>query len=783
MSFKNRKLTSAHWGSYYAEVDDNKLVGMRPYEKDKDPSLIANGIIDAIDDDLRIKVPHVRKGYLREIRKEMSTSKDNIANKRSREKRGIDSFVAITWEEAFEISAFELQRIKKKYSNNAFFAGSYGWGSSGRFHHPQSQLHRFFNSYGGYTKSVNTYSYAASETIMPHVIGLSYRKFLDTHTDWDNIKDNSELILMFGGLPLKNSQVTSGGVGKHTTKEYLKACSKKGIEFINISPMEMEADIITNAEWIKIRPGTDTALMLAIAFVLETESIVNREFIKKYCTGYEEFTKYLKGISDGKAKTPFWASKVTGIPSSTIQNLAKKISTKRTMITGAWALQRQQYGEQPHWMITVLACMLGQIGLPGGGFGLGYSAENGIGNPVQYHKWPALNQFKNIVSDFIPVARISDMLLKPGDAFPYNGENYKYPDIKLVYWAGGNPFHHQMDLKKLTKAFKKPDTIIVNEIWWNSLSRHADIILPASTSLERDDIAIRHWDQTISPMHKAIDPIGESKSDYEIFSGLSEKLNIKEKFTEGRNTDEWLRHLWDQAQESAAEANFNLPEFDKFWKNGFQEVLYPKQQTILLEDFRKDPISNALPTPSGKIEIFSQTIADFNYEDCPGHPVWLEQDEWLGSPVAKHFPLQLISGQPANRLHSQLDNGSESQKDKISGREPLKIHPQDALYRNLKNGDVVEVYNKRGKCLAGVTISNEVMKGVIFLPVGAWYDPIDDGSFCIHGNPNVLTIDQGTSSLSQGPSAHSTLVEIKKFIGKLPELNVFRRPIITIKKR
>ena len=781
MSSNIKKPTSAHWGSYYAEVNNNKLIAMHPYEKDKNPSSIANGIIDAIDDELRIKVPHIRKGYLKEIRKEKLDSKNYITGKRSREKRGSDKFVPITWEEAFEITAFELKRIKSDHGNKAFFAGSYGWGSSGRFHHPQSQLHRFFNSYGGYTKSVNTYSYAASETIMPHVIGLSYRQFLDTHTDWNNIRDNSEVILMFGGLPLKNSQVNSGGVGKHTTKEYLLSCKKKGIQFINISPMEMEADIITNSDWIQIRPGTDTALMLAIAFILETESLADKAFLNKYCTGYEIFVKYLKGTSDGKAKTPYWASKITGIPSNKIYDLAKKIVNNRTMITGAWALQRQQYGEQPHWMISVLACMLGQIGLPGGGFGLGYSAENGIGNPVEHHKWPALDQFKNPVSTFIPVARTSDMLLNPGDIFSYNGKDIVYPDIKLVYWAGGNPFHHQMDLKKLTKAFKKPDTVIVNEIWWNSLARHADIILPTSTSLERNDISIKHWDQTISPMHKAIDPIGDSKSDYDIFSGIASKLNIEKKFTEGRNEDEWLRYLWNQARDSASKANFNLPEFDKFWKGGFQEVLSPKKQTILMEDFRKDPIKNPLPTPSGKIEIFSQTISDFNYKDCPGHPVWLEQDEWLGSVLTKDYPLQLISGQPANKLHSQLDNGSESLKDKIQGREPIKINPKDALFRDLKNGDIVEVYNKRGKCLAGVIISNEVMKGVVFLPVGAWYDPIEDGSFCVHGNPNVLTKDKGTSSLSQGPSAHSTLVEVKKYLLDLPPINIFTKPTIISK--
>ena len=781
MANKSKRPTSFHWGSYYAEIEDEKIVAMRPYEKDKDPSTIANGIVNTIDDELRIRVPHIRKGYLREIRKELANSKMSLTGKRSREKRGLDNFVAVSWEEAIDIVSFELSRIKKKYKNKAFFAGSYGWASAGRFHHAPSQLHRFFNCYGGYTKSVNTYSYAASETIMPHVIGISYRKFLDTHTDWNNIRENSKLIVMFGSLPLKNSQVTSGGVGKHTTKEFVKSCKRKGIEFVNISPMEMEADQISDADWIKIRPGTDTALMLGIAFILETESLADRDFLSKYTTGYDTFLNYLKGISDGKAKTPFWASKITGIPSSKIYDLAKKMSNNRTMITGAWALQRQQYGEQPHWMIATLACMLGQIGLPGGGFGLGYSAENGIGNPVQYHKWPALDQFKNPVSDFIPVARISDMLLEPGETFPYNGKEIKYPDIKLVYWAGGNPFHHQMNLKKLVKAFKKPDTIIVNEIWWNSLARHADIVLPTTSSLERNDIGIRHWDQTISPMIKAVEPVGESKSDYEIFSEIAAKLNFKEKFTENRDENQWLRNLWEKAIESAKEANFSLPEFDKFWKNGFQEVLSPKKQIILLEDFRKDPLKNPLPTPSGKIEIFSQTIADFNYKDCLGHPAWLEQDEWLGSSMTKQYPLQLISGQPNNRLHSQLDNGSESQKHKISGREAIKINPKDAYSRNLKNGDIVEVFNKRGKCLAGVTISKEVMEGVVFLPVGAWYDPIDDGGFCIHGNPNVLTADVGTSSLSQGPSAHSTLVEVKKFVKELPELNVFKKPPTNIK--
>ena len=779
MSPKRKKLTSAHWGSYYSEVKDNKLIALHPYEKDPNPSKISEGMIDAIDDNLRIRKPYVRKGWYEGYLKEKSQNSKQ-AHQRKRHIRGKDEFVELSWEEIIEITSNELSRIKNNYSNNAFFAGSYGWGSAGRFHHPQSQLHRFFNCYGGYTKSVNTYSYAASETIIPHVIGMSYRKFLNSHTDWDNICENTELILMFGGLPLKNSQVTSGGVGKHTTKEYLKKCANNKVKFYNISPMFMEADKIVNAEWIKIRPGTDTAFMIAIAYVLETKNLLDQTFLEKYCHGYINFRNYLLGKTDGIIKNPKWAENITGINETLFFELANIITQKRTLITGSWSLQRQQYGEQPHWMIVVLASMIGQIGMPGGGFGLGYSAENGIGNPVIDFKWPALNQFKNNINEFIPVARYSDMLLYPGKEYNYNGLNYSYPNIKLVYWAGGNPFHHQMDLSKLTKASSKPDTIVVNEIWWNSLAKHSDIILPTTTSLERNDIGIRHWDQTISPMHKAIEPIGDSKTDYEIFSLLSEKLDFKNKFTENKNESEWLKFLWNQAEKDALNANFNLPTFDEFWNGSFLEVLQPIKHQILMDDFIKNPVYNPLKTPSKKIEIFSETIDKFGYSNCIGHPSWLEPDEWLGSNLVKKFPLQLISGQPENRLHSQLDNGKESKSKKIKSREALKINPEDASKRKLKNNDIVKVFNERGSCLAGIIISEEVMPGIIFLPTGAWYDPEKTSDFCIHGNPNVLTKDQGCSSLSQGPSAHSTLVEIIKWKDKLPRIKAFDVPKISI---
>ena len=771
------KTTSAHWGSYYPKVKNKKLISLEPYEKDENPSLISEGMIDAVNDKLRIQNPCVRSGWYHDYLNE--SENNNIASDRAREKRGNDEFIEISWAEAIDIISKELNRVKTKFTNKSIFAGSYGWASAGRFHHAQSQLHRFFNCFGGYVKSVTTYSYAASETIIPHVIGMPYRKFLDQHTDWNSISKNTDVILMFGSLPLKNSQVTSGGVGFHTTKTFLKKCKNRNVKFFNISPTNFEADKLVNAEWLKIRPGTDTAFMLGLAYLLESKNLCNREFLQTHCHGYDKFKDYLLGNNDGIKKDPEWAQTITGLDKTVFHKIIDTIQNKKVLVSGSWSLQRQQYGEQPHWMIVVLAAMIGQIGQPGGGFGLGYSAENGIGNPVKHFKWPALNQFKNQIKDFIPVARYSDMLLNPGKNFTFNGQTYSYPNIKLVYWAGGNPFHHQMNLSKLRKATFKPDTIITNEIWWNSLARHADIVLPTTTTLERNDIGFRHWEQTVSPMHKAIDPIGNSKNDFDIFSLISEKLDFKKQFTENKNEEEWLKSLWSEAKESAKENNFYLPDFDEFWNGGFFEVLKPTHEQILMEDFVKKPEQFPLSNRSKKIEIFSDEVDSFNYSDCPGHPKWLEPKEWLGSNTTKTYPLHLISGQPENRLHSQLDNGKHSKKSKIHGREPLLINPNDAKIRNLKNDDIVKVFNDRGSCLAGIKISDDVMEGIVFLPVGAWYNPaVDDDTFCVHGNPNVLTDDIGCSSLSQGPSAHSTLVQIHKWEKDLPSITIFNAPVL-----
>ncbi|MDC1386006.1 molybdopterin-dependent oxidoreductase [Candidatus Thioglobus sp.] len=752
---------SSHWGTYNFSVDKNKKIQLDNWGLDSSPTEFGLGLADAAIDNLRITKPHVRKGWLNNIGK-------------SDGKRGQDEFIPVSWDEAFELASKELLKTKNVYGNSAIYAGSYGWASAGRFHHAKSQVNRFFNLFGGFSSSFQSYSYAAAQTLLPHIIGLDLYTTLEEHTTWNALSEECELILMFGGMPLKNSKVSAGGVGKHVTKLGIKKCFDKGVEFINISPLIDDAPKFLKAQQVPIRPNTDTALMLALAHILIKNQSYDKGFIEKYTVGFDSFSDYVQGKKNNQECSPEWASKITNIPVKTIYELANKIITKKTMISLSWSLQRASRGEQPLWMGITLAAMLGQIGTASGGFGFGYSSVNSTGDSFDKIPWQSLPQGKNKIKDFIPVARVTDMLENPGGEFDYDGKKLTYPDIKLIYWAGGNPFHHHQDLNRLTKAWQKPNTIIVNEIWWNSQARHADIIFPANTALERNDLMLNPRDPTVVANKKAMKSYKNSKTDFEIFSGLSEKLGFLESFTEDKSELDWIKFIWNNSSK-AYQKNISFPSFEEFWEKGYFELPAPKIEKIMFNDFRKDPINFPLKTPSGKIEISSETISNFQLSDCFSHPYWFEPYEWLGN--IDEYPLHLISNQPTHRLHSQLDNAANSQNSKIKGKEPVMINPSDALERDIQDGDIVMLFNKRGRVLAGANISDSVMPGVVVLSTGAWFDPDYALNLERHGNPNVLTKDVGTSSLSQGPTCHTTLVQVKKAKREeIVDVNIFKTP-------
>ena len=429
-------------------------------------------------------------------------------------------------------------------------------------------------------------------------------------------------------------------------------------------------------------------------------------------------------------------------------------------------------------MAAVLAAMLGQIGLPGGGVGYGYAAESAAGNPVRPMRGLSLPQGENPVETFIPVARVADMLLSPGQPFDFNGRRMNYPDIRLVYWCGGNPFHHHQDLNRLVQAWQRPETVVVHEPWWNALARHADIVLPATTPLERNDIGRASNDAYVYAMHQAIAPVGDARNDHDIFAGLAARLGFGERFTEGRDEMQWLRHLYDVFRQQAARERITLPDFDTFWEEAEIALPLEDNERVLFADFRADPAKHPLSTPSGRIEIFSETIDGFDYDDCAGHPRWYEPAEWLGGRSADRYPLHLVSNQPKTRLHSQLDCGKISTAGKVDGREPVLIHPDDAAARGIADGDPVRLYNDRGSCLASARITGSVRPGVVVLPTGAWYDPDAPGGLDRHGNPNVLTLDKGTSRLGQGSSAHTALIELARAEGPIPPVAAFTPPTI-----
>ena len=765
---KDLPLTSSHWGTYRAKVNNGKVTELIGWENDKDPSPIGPGILDIHDNQTRIDKPMIRKSWI-----------DNGPGTNNN-LRGIDPFVAVSWDEAENIVAKELNRVRENFGNSSIFGGSYGWASAGRFHHAQSQLHRFLNCIGGYTRSKFTYSFAAAEAMVPHILG-SYRAFLDTCTSWDSIEENTELFVCFGGVPLKNGQIAQGGTGSHNQKEKLISSAKAGIRFVNLSPLKSDLLEEVKGKWLPLRPNTDVAIMLGLAHTLYKENLYSEIFIEKYTEGFDIFLPYLLGDLDGVVKDANWASEISEISPEEIISLARDMSSKRTMISVSWSLTRQDHGEQPFWAAIMLASMLGQIGLPGGGFGFGYSATNHIGGQFSIIPGAAFPQSDNKIDNFIPVARISDLLLNPGETFHFDGKEYEYPDIKLIYWAGGNPFHHHQDINKLLLAWQKPETIISNEWCWNSLAKYSDIILPCTTPLERQDIMLTPRDPYVISMSKLVEPFKEAKSDFDIFKGIAKKLDVENLFTEGRDEEDWQKWIYQETSvKSKSLKNIDFPSYQEFRKIGWFKVPPPKENTIMLKDFREDPTKFPLSTPSGKIEIYSKTVDSFNYDDCPGHPTWLEPCEWLGS-KNKKYPLHLISNQPKNKLHSQMDHGGYSKSFKIKDREPIEMNSVDASSRGINEGDIVKLFNDRGACLAGVNINDNIRPGVVQISTGAWYDPEDTKNLktiCKHGNPNVLTKDKGTSKLGQGPIAHSCLIEVELVKDNISPVTAFDPPVI-----
>lgn len=257
---------------------------------------------------------------------------------------------------------------------------------------------------------------------------------------------------------------------------------------------------------------------------------------------------------------------------------------------------------------------------------------NGVGNPRIDTPGPTMPVGKNPAGLAIPVARICDMLLQPGQPYQFQGETHTYPDIHLVHWAGGNPFHHHQQLNRLVEGWQKPDTVIVQDIWWTPAAKMADIVLPVTSSLERNDIGGSSRDRYVLAMHQAIAPQHQARNDFDIFADLAERLGYRDSFTEGRDEMAWIRHIYQECGVAQQPHGVEWPDFETFWQRGHVDLPAPQQEFVFFDHFRNDPQAHPLQTPSGKIELFSEKIASYQYADFAPHAEWKPPVEWLGRP-------------------------------------------------------------------------------------------------------------------------------------------------------
>ncbi|ELO1811194.1 trimethylamine-N-oxide reductase TorA [Vibrio fluvialis] len=777
------KVSGSHWGAFRAQIYGGKVQAIKPLETDKHPTDMLNGIKGIIYSPSRVRYPMVRLDWLKK-------------HKYSAETRGNNRFIRVTWDEAIDLFYRELERVQKQYGPWALHAGQTGWNQTGAFHNCTAMMQRAVGMHGNYITKVGDYSTGAGQTIMPYVLGST--EVYAQGTSWTEILKHSDNIILWANDPVKNLQV-GWNCETHQSFGYLDQLKEKiakgEVNVVSVDPVKNKTQRFLQNDHLYINPQTDVAFMLAVAHVLYTEDLYDKKFISTYCLGFDDFIQYVLGNTKDKIeRTPEWAAKICGVTPESIRDFARMLVKGRTQLLFGWCIQRQEHGEQPYWMGAVLAAMIGQIGLPGGGISYGHH-YSGIGVPSTGFAGPGgfprnldqgakpkwdNNDF-NGYSRTIPVARWIDAILEPGKKINHNGNTVTLPGFKMMVISGNNPWHHHQDRNKMKRAFQKLETVVTIDFNWTATCRFSDIVLPACTQWERNDIDSygSYSGKGLIAMHRLVDPMFQSRTDFEIMTELTRRFGRHEEFTRGMDEMEWVRSLYNDCKK-ANEGKFEMPEFDEFWEQSVLEFGEGKPW-VRHADFRKDPEINALGTPSGFIEITSRKIGRYGYEHCQEHPMWFEKTERShGGPGSDKYPFWLQSCHPDKRLHSQMCESEAFRATyAVQGREPVYINPMDAKAKGIKEGDLVRVFNGRGQLLAGAVLSDSYPRGVIRIEEGAWYGPLSEkeGAICTYGDPNTLTLDLGTSELAQATSANTCIVDFEKFTGKVPPVTSFGGPI------
>lgn len=695
-------------------------------------------------------------------------------------RRGEDKWQEISWDEAYTTIADNLKRLIAEHGNESIYL-NYGTGVIGATvatsWPPRATLvARLMNCIGGFLDHYNDYSAGNIEA----AVDFHYGSWASSNSNDDTV--NSRLVVMFGNNPHETRM--SGGGELFVTQA---AKRESGHKVIVIDPRLTDTAMNLADEWVPIRPGTDAALVAGMAHVMITEGLHDQQFLDTYCSGFDpehmpegvpgnlSYRSYLDGTGpDGIEKTPQWAAGITGVPAETIIRLAREIAgTKPCAITQGWGPQRHSNGENQSRAPMLLANMIGQVGIPGGGTGaregssaLPMAAFPSLTNPVR----PAISFYQWTEA----ITHGKGWTYKDGvrDSQNLNGNaNVRHDitlgsNIKFIWNYGSNALVNQHgDINRTLELLDDDSLVEMIVVIDNQMSvsaRYADIVLPDVTTAEQVDLGVQGSAGNLGYsiyLDKAIEPLYDSKPVYEQLTGIAEKLGVREQFTEGRTQEQWVRWLVDESRKSVPE----LPDHDTFREQGIFRKTLPS--TIALQDFRQDPEANKLPTPSGRIEIFSSNLYAMS-QDWPvtdGNaidplPVYRRTREMPGDPLQERFPLQCIGHHYKQRTHSSYGNSPWL---KEAHPQQVWINEADAAARGIRPGDEVLVTNERGELRLPAYVTPRVMPGVVSVPQGAWYTPESRGGLDRGGSANTLTSQQ-TTAYAKGNGQHSVLVEIRK---------------------
>lgn len=664
-------------------------------------------------------------------------------------RRGEGRFERISWSEAVDTIVSEWKRIRDSYGPASRYV-NYATGDSSVFR-GCDLAKRLLALDGGYLGYYNSYSSAC----IARATELMYGTVESGNPPEDLV--NAGLIILWGHNPAETRFDCE-------TMYYLKQAKRKGIPIVVIDPRKSDTVLELDARWIPIRPATDAALADAMAWVIVEAGLQDREFLDRCCIGFDEahmpkgidpkecYLAYLQGRKDGVAKTPEWAEPITGIPAETIRALALEYArAKPAALLQGYGAQRHAYGEQGARGGMLLACLTGNVGISGG-----YAGGNGL---CTRHAQPELPMPPNPITAKIPVFLWTDAVIRGHEMTALDGvrgDCTQMTDVKMILNLAGNSLINQHSDINRTAAYledtSKCEFIVVSDLFMTASAKYADILLPGTSMFEEEALVPPwHYGDFLGYCRKVMEPVGESRFEYDWLAEVAEKLGYGAAFTEGRTTGQWLEYIYNELRGKETE----LPEYEAFKEQGiYRYRTHP--EGIAFRQQREDPEKHPFPTPSGKVEIFSERVWNTEFKDpFPAIPCYVEPPEGAEDPLAKRYPIQLIGWHTKRRTHSIHDNNLP-----MHAMDPQRLwmHPEDAEKRGIHAGDEVVIWNDRGQIKIPAHLSDRMMPGVAALSQGAWYAPDEEGTDR-GGSINVLTSLRPTP-YARGNPQHTNLVQI-----------------------